>query len=84
MKTMVLEFMRLTLGLVIACFHRPIAAYITEQERCLVVLFRQRGVPVPGVLTAELTRNIYFGVGIFVVLFELARIYLALHGMIRL
>ncbi len=79
---MLLEFLRLLLGLTIAFFHRPIAAYMTEQERCLVVLFRQRGVPVPGVLNAEFTRNIYFAVGIFVAVLQLVRIYLALHGLI--
>ncbi len=82
METMVLEFIRLLLGLTIAFFHRPIAAYVTEQERSLVVLFRQRGVPVPGLLGTELTRSIYFGLGIFVSLIQLARIYLALHQMI--
>ena len=75
MQGMVLEFTRLMLGLVIAYFHRPIADYITEQERSLVVLFRQRGVPLPAAPSTESARNIYFGLGMFVVLFELARIF---------
>ncbi len=81
---MLMEFTRLLAGLLIVYFHRPIADYIMEQERTLVVLFRQRGVPVPAAPTTESARNLYFGIGMFVVLFELARIYLALQGRITL
>jgi hypothetical protein len=79
-----LEFTRLLIGLMIACFHRPIADYILEQERSLVAIFRQRGLPLPNAPTTETGRNIYFGIGIFIVLFEVARIWLALRGVIQL
>ncbi len=84
MEFMALEFVRLLLGLVLAYFHRPIADYVIEQERSLVLLARQRGLPLPAAPSTESGRNIYFGLGIFVVLFEVARIYLALHGYIVL
>ncbi len=72
------EFLRLILGFMIAAFHKPIADWIMEHERVLVVAFRQRGIPAP-VLTAESARNIYFGLGIFVMLFEMARIWGLTH-----
>jgi len=72
---MPLEIARLLLGLLIAACHRHIADFITERERSLVVAFRQRGVPLPAALTTETARNLYFGIGIFVVLVELLRIY---------
>ncbi len=83
-ESMALEMVRLLLGLVLACFHRPIADYVIQQERSLVLLARQRGLPLPAAPSTESGRNIYFCLGIFVVLFEVARIYLALHGYISL
>jgi hypothetical protein len=72
------ELLRLVLGFLIAAFHRPIADWIMDRERVLVVAFRQRGIPAP-VLTAESARTIYFGLGIFVMLFEMARIWGLTH-----
>lgn len=46
-----------------------------ERERSLVLAFRQRGLPLPAAMSTETARNLYFGVGIFVVLVELLRIY---------
>ncbi len=82
MDFMLMEFTRLLVGLLIVYFHRPIADYILERERALVVLARQRGLPLPATPTTESGRNIYFAIGLFVVLFELARIYLALRGVV--
>ncbi len=81
---MTMEFVRLLVGLALVYFHRGIADYLMEQERSLVVLARQRGLMLPATPNRETAHNIYFGVGVFVVLFELARIYLALHGLIAL
>jgi hypothetical protein len=78
----VLEFTRLAIGLLLAYFHRQIADFIMEHERSLVILCRQRGLPVPAAPSTETGRNIYFCLGIFIVVFELARIWLALHGMV--
>jgi len=74
------EFAKLIFGLTIMFFHRPIADYILEHERSLVVLFRQRGLPVPPAPTTETARNIYFLIGTFVVVFEMGRIWLMLRG----
>jgi hypothetical protein len=72
---MPLEIARLLLGLTIAACHRWIADFIIERERSLVLTFREKGVPLPAALSTETARNLYFGVGIFVVLVELLRIY---------
>ena len=75
---MIFEVLRLLMGLSIALFHRPIADFIMEQERVLVVAFRQRGIPAP-MLTSEWARNIYFCLGIFIAVLEFVRIYGLLH-----
>lgn len=76
---MVAEISRLMLGLLIALFHRPLADFMLHQERALVVIFRQRGVPYPATPTTETTRNVYFGIGILLAMFELVRIWMLLH-----
>ncbi len=73
---MLLEFSRLLLGVAIMFFHKPIADYIREHERTLVVLCRQRGLPVPEALGTEAMRTVYFLIGTFVVLFQMARIWM--------
>ena len=73
------EITRLTLGLLIALFHRPLADFMLRQERVLVIMFRQRGVPYPSTPTAETTRNFYFGIGIMLAMYEIVRIWMLLH-----
>jgi hypothetical protein len=77
---MLLEFAKLFLGLAIMLFHRPIADFVMERERALVVLVRQRGLPVPSAPSTETAHNIYFGLGAFVALFEIVRIWLIVRG----
>jgi hypothetical protein len=76
---MPLEIARLLLGLMIAACHRQIADFIMERERSLVLTFRERGLPLPAAMSTDTARNLYFGVGIFVVLTELLRIYQIVH-----
>jgi hypothetical protein len=76
---MLVELTRLLLGLLIACFHRPIADFMLVQERQLVIVFRQRGVPVPAAPTTETARTIYFLIGILLALYEICRIWMLLH-----
>jgi len=76
---MPLEIARLLLGIMIAACHRRIADYVVERERMLVVLFRQHGLPLPAAIPTETARNLYFWVGIFVVMIELLRIYQTVH-----
>jgi len=76
---MLAEISRLMLGLLIAFFHRPFADFMLRQERVLVVMFRQHGVPYPATPTTETGRNVYFGIGILLAMFELVRIWMLLH-----
>jgi hypothetical protein len=76
---MPLEIARLLLGLLIAACHRRIADFMMERERSLVLAFRQRGVPLPAALSTETAHNLYFGIGIFIVLVELLRLYQIAH-----
>jgi hypothetical protein len=70
----------MAVGLLILVFHRQIADYVLEQERSLVILFRQRGIPLPAAPSTDMSRNIYFCMGAFVVLYQIARIWLTLNG----
>lgn len=72
---MSLEIARLLLGLLIAALYRPIADFMLVRERSLVLAFRERGMPLPAVPTAETLRTIYFSIGIFIVVIEMLRIY---------
>ena len=72
---MAIEIARLCLGLLIAAFHKRIADFILERERSLVVTLRSRGMPLPATPTTQTARNLYFGIGIFIVLVEWLRIY---------
>ena len=72
---MAIEIARLCLGLLIVAFHKRIADFILERERLLVIAFRGRGMPLPAAPTTQTARNLYFGIGIFIVLVEWLRIY---------
>ena len=76
---MPLEIARLLLGLAMMACHRRVADFVLERERSLVMAFRQRGVPLPAALGTETARNLYFGIGMFVVLVELLRLYQFSH-----
>ena len=76
---MALEIARLLFGLLVAALHRPIADFITDREHSLVMAFRLRGMALPAALTRETARNLYFGLGIFIVLVEMMRIYSIIH-----
>jgi len=78
MTFMAFELLRLFLGFLIAAFHQPIADFIMERERVLVIAFRERGIPAP-VLTTEAARNVYFCLGMFIVLLEMGRIWGLMH-----
>ena len=79
MQAMLLELSRLGIGLLMLMFHRQIADFVMERERTLVVLARQRGLPLPPAPTTEMGRNIYFCIGTVVVLYQMLRIWLSIH-----
>jgi hypothetical protein len=74
-EDMVAEVTRLLLGVLIALFHRPIAAKMMQQERAIDVYFRQRGIRLPEPPSDTTAQNLYFGIGIFICLLEMARIW---------
>jgi hypothetical protein len=75
---MTLEVLRLLLGIAIALFHRGLAGRIVEQERALDSYFRDRGIYLPDPLSERSAQNLYFCIGIFVSLFQLAKIWVLL------
>ena len=77
-----IEVARLLLGLMIAFFHKPIADFMMERERATVLLFRQRGFPLPPAPSTEQARTLYFFIGIAVASVELLRMYLMARGVV--
>lgn len=75
---MIADFARVVLGLVVALFHRPIAAFIMDREHALDGFFRRHGVHFPEPPSEATMHNIYFCLGLFISLFSMARIWLAL------
>ena len=78
---MLIEISRLLLGLTVAAFHKPIADFILERERNLVVLLRQRGLMVPPAPTRNTAHTMYFCIGMAIAAIELTRIYMLHHGL---
>ena len=76
---MAVEIARLLLGVLIAIFHRPLVAKIMQQERILDGYFRSRGVLLPAPANDATVQNLYFAIGIFICLFEAARIWVGLR-----
>lgn len=77
---MVADVARLLFGLLIVAFHRPVAEFVLQQEQQLVTLFRSRGLRVPNAPTTATAHNIYFGLGMFVCLLSLLRLWAATHS----
>lgn len=77
---MLIEITRLLLGLTVAALHKPIADFVLERERNLVVLLRQRGLMVPAAPTRNTAHNMYFCIGMGIAAIELARIYMLHRG----
>jgi hypothetical protein len=75
---MLIELLRLALGLAILIFHRRIAGFVLARERVLVVLFRQRGLPLP-LMTERAAENIYFALALLICLVQFVRIWMLLH-----
>lgn len=76
---MLIEFIRVLLGLTIVLFHVQLADFLRKQDRALAVAFRERGVPIPDALPRQTAHNLFFLFGIFIALYSLARIWLALR-----
>jgi len=75
---MLIELLRLCLGLAIAVFHVRLADHMRERELALAVVCRQRGLPLPVPPRAETMRTLYFVVGFSVVILQLVRIWTTL------
>jgi len=77
---MAVEITRLVLGVLIAIFHRPLAAKIMEQERALDGFFRNRGISLPAPPSDAVAQNLYFGIGIFICLLEAGRLWFSAYA----
>lgn len=72
---MALEIARLLLGVVIMIFHRQIADWILEQEHFIAGRLRVKGLHFPAPPKQSTAHTIYFGLGLFVALLQLGRLY---------
>ncbi|HET9741326.1 MAG TPA: hypothetical protein VFQ00_01135 [Terriglobales bacterium] len=69
------DFARLATGLLVALFHQPIANFILRREHELDSFFRSRGFFFPAPLDESTAHNLYFGLGLFMALFSILRIW---------
>jgi len=74
-----LDVTRLLLGLALMALHRPIASFILRHEYSLHGMFRARGWNLPSPPSEAAAHNIYFGIGAFICLISMARIWMAIH-----
>ncbi|HEY0564214.1 MAG TPA: hypothetical protein VGC88_01450 [Terriglobales bacterium] len=75
---MIVEFMRLLIGVLLMAFHRPVADYALNLDHVFAAMFRSRGVSFPAPPRQTTMHTIYFCLGIFVCLLSLMRIYTSL------
>ena len=78
MMELTADLARLAFGLAVALFHRPIANFIMDREHALDSFFRRHGVHFPEPPSQATLHNIYFGLGLFISLFSIVRIWLSL------
>jgi len=64
------------MGLLLAGFHRPVSDFIVEQDRVFAGVARRGGLPLPGPLSVETSRNLFFCMGILVALLQIGRIWI--------
>jgi hypothetical protein len=76
---MIVEVTRLLLGVLIAVFHRPLAAKIMHYERTLDHAIRSRGWNLPAPPSDATAQNLYFGIGVFICLVEAGKIWVSMH-----
>jgi hypothetical protein len=76
---MLMECMRVLMGLAIALFHAPLSDFLRRQDGELADTLRERGITFPGGLPEEASRSLFFVFGIAIALFTLARIWLTLR-----
>jgi len=77
---MIVDIARLLLGLLVMVFHRPLADFIMAREHALVRILRARGVRFPAPPSESLAHNLYFGLGAFICVISMARIWFSLQA----
>ena len=73
---MIIELARIVLGVVMVCFHKPIAQFMHVREQELTTFLVQRGLKVPTFPSVGVTTDVYFCLGIVVFLLSVARLWL--------
>lgn len=71
-----IELLRLMMGLLLAGFHRPVSDFIVEQDRAFAGLAQRGGLRLPGPLSVETSRTLFFSIGILVALLQIARLWM--------
>lgn len=77
---MIVDIARLLFGLLVMLFHRPLANFIMAREHALDRVLRARGVRFPEPPGENMAHNIYFGLGVFICVISIARLWFFLQG----
>jgi hypothetical protein len=80
LRGVIVDLVRLLLGLLVMLFHRPLANFIMVRERALDRILRARGVRFPAPPSESMAHNIYFSLGAFICVISMARIWFSLQG----
>lgn len=74
---MIIELARVLLGVMMVCFHRPIAQFMHVREQELNSYLSQRGLNIPSFPSLSVITDVYFFLGIAVFLLSLAKFWVA-------
>jgi hypothetical protein len=72
---MLIDVVRLVIGVMLMAFHRPIADFCAEFDHVFAAAVRARGLHLPGPPRPSVLHTVYFCLGIGVSLFAMARLY---------
>jgi len=73
---MIIETSRIVFAVAMLCFHKPIAEFMHVRERELTAYLVQRGVQVPSFPSVNVTRDVYFCLGVVAVVLSVAQLWL--------
>ncbi len=75
---MIEDILKLAVGILLAIFHRPIGDFFLETEYAFAALIHSRGLRALPLPRRGTVHDLYFGLGLFIAIFQIGRIWLLL------
>lgn len=70
---MIVEIIRLLIGLLLLVFHKPVADFILAREQAFARMLEGRGVFLPAFPSNRFAHDLYFCIGLLVCIFAMFR-----------